>query len=487
MTSYSKRLSILAAPEIQDLYSIPKLNAQEQEYFFSLTDEEFAIVNRLNTTRNRIHLILMLGYFRIKRVCVVYRWHEIVDDYYHVAHRYYPKASKKKKNINRQTRSELYKKVFAIEGFQRFDKTTEETMSSHLLERSKHYMDHRELFYDALTWLKSREIAVPGYSTLQNIISTVVNNEETRLSHLVKKHLPNKEDFLQLLNRKQGQCGINALKKLPKSNKPGENNGELSRHEVLYSLANRANTLIRKLKLSMGNIRYFAKRCRDYNIRDLREIKDEKALIYLTCFVATRFQQSNDCLTVSFFSAFKDVEDQSKVYRDEQAVLQALALAETIEKVPQLMNLIVDKSLGDDSTLGTFRKKAFRIISETDIPLVSQSIGNVKPDKAHFKWEYFDGHFSQVVSKIRPLFKALDIQCRANAILDRQIAATKQALVSGKMVPSLDGRIMKHGDKKYIKVDDKKRMANRSEWALYHAIYDGIGKGELFVIRRQLT
>ena len=38
MTSYSKRLSILAAPEIQDLYSIPKLSAQEQEYFFSLTD-----------------------------------------------------------------------------------------------------------------------------------------------------------------------------------------------------------------------------------------------------------------------------------------------------------------------------------------------------------------------------------------------------------------------------------------------------------------
>ena len=481
MTSYSKRLSILAAPEIQDLYSIPKLNAQEQEYFFSLNDEELAIVNRLNTTRNRIHLILMLGYFRIKRVCQIYQWHEIVDDYYHVAQRYYPKASKKKKNINRQTRSELYKKVFAIEGFQRFDKTTEETMSSHLLARSKHYMDHRELFYDALTWLKSREIAVPGYSTLQNIISTVVNNEETRLSHLVKKHLPNKEDFLQLLNRNQGQCGLNALKKLPKSNKPGENNGELSRHEVLYNLANRANTLIRKLKLSVGNIQYFAKRCRDYNIRDLREIKNEKALIYLTCFVATRFQQSNDCLTVSFFSAFKDVEDQLKVYRDEQAVLQALALAETIEKVPQLMNLIVDKSLGDDSTLGTFRKKAFRIISETDIPLVSQSIDNAKPDKAHFKWEYFDGHFSQVVSKIRPLFKALDIKCRANAILDRQIVATKQALESGKRVPPLDGRIMKHGDKKYIKVDDKKRMANRSEWALYSAIYDGISKGELFV------
>ena len=481
MTSHSNRLSILAAPEIQDLYSIPKLNEQEQEYFFTLTDQELATVNRLNSARNRIHLILMLGYFRIKRVCLVYQWHEIVDDYYYVTQRYYPKAPKKKKNLNRQTRSELYKKVFVIEGFKRCDKTVEETMELHLLGRAMHYMDHRELFYDALTWLKFREIAVPGYSTLQKIISTIVNNEETRLAHSINKHLPNKEDFLQLLKRDKGQCGLNALKKLPKSNRPGENNGELSRHELLNDLSIRANTLIHKLKLSVGNVRYFAKRCRDYNIRDLRGIKDEKTLIYLICFVATRFQQSNDNLTVSFLAAFKNVEDHSKDYRDEQAVSQAFALAETIEKVPQLINLFVDKSLGNDLDLGTFRKKAFRIISESDIPLVSQSIDNAMPDKAHFKWKYFDSHFSPVVSKIRPLFKALDIKCRANAILDQQIAATKQALASGKIVPPMDGRIMKHRDKKYINVADKKSMANRSEWALYSAIYDGIRKGDIFI------
>lgn len=246
-------------------------------------------------------------------------------------------------------------------------------------------------------------------------------------------------------------------------------------------MSRRANDLIHKLKLSDGNIRYLAKRCRDYNIRDLRELKDEKALIYLICFVATRFQQSNDSLTVSILVAFKDVEGQVKDYRDEQAVSQALALDETIEKVPQLINLFVDKSFGNDLDLGTFRDNAFRIISKTDIPLVSQSMGDAKPDKAHFKCEYFDSHFSQVVSKIRPLFRALEIKCRGNDILDRQIDATKRALEANKMVPPMDGRIMKHRDKKYIKVADKKRASNRSEWALYSAIYDGIRKGELFV------
>lgn len=162
MSQHSKRLSILTAPEFQELYSIPKLNPQEQEYFFTLTDEELAIVNRLNTTRNRIHLILMLGYFRIKRVCLVYNG--------------------------------------TIKRFQRFDKATEETVSSHLISRSKHYMDHRELFYDALTWIRCREIAVSVYSTLQNIISTVINNEETRLSDLIKINLSDREDLMRIIN-----------------------------------------------------------------------------------------------------------------------------------------------------------------------------------------------------------------------------------------------------------------------------------------------
>ena len=201
----------------------------------------------------------------------------------------------------------------------------------------------------------------------------------------------------------------------------------------------------------------------------------------MICFVATRFQQSNDSLTVSFFVAFKEIEDLAKSYRDEHVVSQALALAETIEKVPQLINLFIDKSFGNDLDLGSFRENAFRIISETDIPLVSQSMDNAKPDKAHFKWEYFDNHFSQVVSKIRPLFRKLEIKCRVNDILNWQIASTKHALETNIMVPPLDGRIMKHRDKKYIKVADKQRASNRSEWALYSTIYDGIRKGDIFV------
>ena len=74
MKNQGKRLSILSLPEAKELYSVPQFSPHEQEYFFTLTDDELAAVNRINSYRNRIHLILMMGYFRVKRVCLVYGW-----------------------------------------------------------------------------------------------------------------------------------------------------------------------------------------------------------------------------------------------------------------------------------------------------------------------------------------------------------------------------------------------------------------------------
>ena len=71
-----------------------------------------------------------------------------------------------------------------------------------------------------------------------------IKSQQLKKSGLVTLH-QGSESFDQL-------GGLNALKKLPKSNKPGENKGELSRHEVLNGLFNRANKLINKLKLSAG-------------------------------------------------------------------------------------------------------------------------------------------------------------------------------------------------------------------------------------------
>ena len=108
MPVHGKRLSILSLPEVQDVYNVPKFDTQEQALYFTFTDEELAAAKRIRLLRNRVHFLLMLGYFNAKPVTLVYQWHEIEVNYAYIAQRYYPAVIRKKKNINRQTRNRLY-------------------------------------------------------------------------------------------------------------------------------------------------------------------------------------------------------------------------------------------------------------------------------------------------------------------------------------------------------------------------------------------
>jgi TnpA family transposase len=487
MKSQAKRLSILSLPEVQEAYSVPTFNDRDRDHFFSFTHEELAVVKSLHTHRNRVHFLLMLGYIKFKPVCLVYHWKDVEIDYQYISQRYYPSASKQKQNISRFTRSRLYKKVLESVDYQRCDKSLGQDLLSQLEERAKYYIDETQLFNDAMLFLKSQQVAVPRYSTLQKIMSKAINNEENRLANIIRNHPSDKSLFLQLIDANEKQCRFSDLKKLPRANKSGENRRELSRYQVLSELSGEAVKIINKLKLTEGNIRYFATRCQKYDIRDLRELRSEKALIYLICFIATRFQISNDMIASSFLVAYKEFDDQTIAYRDECAKQQALELAEHVDKVPHLLNLFTDDTIKNSTEFGSVRKSAFDIISKEKLPLVSQKLASMKPDKSVFQWEYVDSHFNRVVLNIRPLFMALDFGCRSNTVLDRQIATTRASLKSKDLPPAVDGRLVKRNVKNYLKEDldgdqhHKKIIARRNEMYLYKLLYQGIRSGDVFV------
>jgi len=132
MSDSGKRLSILSQPSIHEIYSIPKFNSEERDYFFTFNEAELKASKQFHSHRNRVYFLLMLGYFNIKPVCLIYNWNEIETDYEYISKKYFPAANKKKHNIDRFTRRRLYKKVFEIVEYQRYDKTIESELVKHL-------------------------------------------------------------------------------------------------------------------------------------------------------------------------------------------------------------------------------------------------------------------------------------------------------------------------------------------------------------------
>ena len=73
MASESRRLSILAAQEVDDLYALPRFTEEDRHLYFDLSSAERELVDGIFTLSVAVHLILQLGYFKAKRQFFVYR------------------------------------------------------------------------------------------------------------------------------------------------------------------------------------------------------------------------------------------------------------------------------------------------------------------------------------------------------------------------------------------------------------------------------
>jgi hypothetical protein len=67
MAADSRRLSILSAQEVEDLYGLPRFTEDDRRLYFDLGPAERELVDGVFTFSVAVHLILQLGYFKAKR------------------------------------------------------------------------------------------------------------------------------------------------------------------------------------------------------------------------------------------------------------------------------------------------------------------------------------------------------------------------------------------------------------------------------------
>ena len=100
-----RRLSILTAQEIDDLYGLPRFTGDDRCLYFDLSASEHESVNAVHTTSAAVHLVLQLGYFKAKRQFFVYARDEVLDDLRHILRCYFPRAGSRNRQTLVQTHS----------------------------------------------------------------------------------------------------------------------------------------------------------------------------------------------------------------------------------------------------------------------------------------------------------------------------------------------------------------------------------------------
>jgi hypothetical protein len=107
MTPASRRLSILTAREIDELYGLPRFTAEDRRLYFELSAAEREAVHAVHTASAAVHLALQLGYFKARRQFFVYQREAVLDDLRYLLQQYFPgKELVTIKSLSKPTRLE---------------------------------------------------------------------------------------------------------------------------------------------------------------------------------------------------------------------------------------------------------------------------------------------------------------------------------------------------------------------------------------------
>jgi hypothetical protein len=326
----SRRLSILPAQEVDELYGLPRFTEEDRRLYFALSPAERDLVDSVYTISVAVHLILQLAYFKAKRQFFVYAREAVADDLGYVLRHYFPGREMADINgLSKPTRLEQQQVILKLFGYQLCDATAK----SELQEKAKRVamLSTQPIFIlrEVLQYLTSQRIVAPGYTYLQDMVGQTVSGERRRITYLLGQALTAVEQQLEaLLQADEGMYRISILKHEPKDFSYGELRHEVERRMFFQQLYEFGQTFLPSAGLSNESVKYYASLVQFYTVYKLQRMAVPTTRLYLLCFAYHRFRQINDNLIEAFIHLVDQYEKQAKL-ASETASTNALTEAST--------------------------------------------------------------------------------------------------------------------------------------------------------------
>lgn len=309
MADFNTRLTILSKAEIDDLYALPQLNDDERAFYFSLDDEEMLEMKSLKSIETRVHFILQLGYFKTKNLFFDTTFEMCLDDVRYISNTYFNGVDITQSSVTKRTKFHNYARILKCVAYTFLNQNTHEQLIQKARACATICVDPRYLFEQLILFLEEHHIVLPGYSTLQKIISQSLMLESQRLYTLVAQHIPESIDITlrKLLisgedektdkeAEREKECkkiyGITLLKKDAKGFNYTEMMKEIHKKQTCEVLFHSSKNIISYCNISPQNISYYASLVDYYSVDRLNELSYEMARLYVLCYVFHRFEKS---------------------------------------------------------------------------------------------------------------------------------------------------------------------------------------------------
>ncbi|WP_404456925.1 Tn3 family transposase (plasmid) [Virgibacillus necropolis] len=490
-----KRLNILGEDEFEAIFGRPKFTYEDRCHYFTLSEPERELLQRLRSVKSKAYFVLQLGYFKAKHQFFTFDLLDVEDDLQYVLKQHFNNSEiDDLLSIDKFTRLNQQRLILELFGYRSCGSEEKKQIEKKARQTVKVSGKPIFIFREVMNYLFEQRIVVPGYSFIQEtVVGQAITFEQNRLTAIIQGHLkqPDIQALKELLEDAQGLYEITQLKREPKDFSLKEIKREIDRGQQIQSLYQLAQSLLPRLGISNESIKYFASLVDYYSVYKLKRLDEWMVYVYLLCFVYYRYQRMNDNLINTFIYNVRRYVDEAKFTAKDQVYQRYTDNRQNMKKAGEVLKLLTDDDIAADTPFGDIQKKAFSILERQKLASVAdQIVTNAKWDETTLQWEHIDQLARQFKRHLRPLFLMVDFAAPSmNDPLIEAIEFIKQAFRQKKSLRQyasgdLPHRFLSDNVKRYIyqqNSDGQKTLSvDRYEFFIYRLLRNRLEAGDVF-------
>ena len=393
------RLKILNDGEIEELFSIPKIDMQDRELLFEITPEDKVYLAKQAIVENQINYLLQVGYFRAARKFYKFTFSGVKEDTQYIINRYFKGLNFPQSNTSKDKHYEAQDAILKIYNYQRYSNVFEPELNRQAKRLSTIDLKLGFVFDELLHYCELKQVIRPQYSTLQKLVSNAVTREENRLiiklSRLLDMNIRKQLD--SLVESTDTVSALSLLKKDPKSFATREMEGELSKKQDVTEIYKKSKHIISELDISRHNIQYYADLCEYYDSYRLRSFSKRKSRLYLLCFIWQRFIKLNDHLVTFFIYKVATYNTKADEYAQECLAEAKLDSSNDRITASKMLKIVNNHSIKDSD----IRPRCYKVVNQGEFDDFTDKLAKPNLDKKSYRWKYYDNENNSIKRNLR--------------------------------------------------------------------------------------
>lgn len=478
-------IRILSDAEINDLYELPQLTADEMALLFELDAREAAILQTGLSMERKVDAIIQLGFFRKKKRFYEFTFSEVAAESKYIVRLYFGATKLQRIVVGRNAHNQNRQWVLEMTGYELYKSEKHfHLLHDRALELCRLSSDPIILFRELLVFLDRNKISLPSYTTLQErIISTALSTEQQRIAKLLNKYLSasNREMLISLIDQPEsGFYAVTCLKQQPKNFTATAIRREAAWHEQYQPLYQMAKCVVPQLDISRNAVDYYAGLVEHFSVRSMNRTNRDRTCLWLLCFMYNRYHRMMDNLATMFIHTANKYEKEVEQKSKELLLADDLESSEKDRKVASMLKVFVDPAVKDSHPFGEIRNDVFTtIMPPAQIERTAEELidgDHQKKRLAALSWRVVDEYADTYLPLLRllaPSFIVLGDTCKG---LQQAFCFLQEKINSGKPLSKIPYekfpiRFIEKDAVSFIYNDDDKTIySRRYEYECYRLL-----------------